>query len=342
MALIHLAATLSAGLGAAQIGDAPDRLITSHGVEIANDGRVFVLFSALNALGYSVETERKGPPLEAPVFHEIRTRIREDLRKLDGEGKLDGLKAYFERNPAQLESYLQALFSHDLALEKLSGTPSGKAKDLAGVAPLIAKFGTQPEVETIFDKVMLDQRELARNLMKGLETDFAEARKLLGSSSYRAPPSLVVVPNPLDAHASARRVAVGGTTYLVVGPGLESARTAVLTAAFRISAEDWAKAHLGKAAKLKKSWEGLRAVRRISTEYGSAERYLAENLARVLAFKIRSKGAKDSRSDEEDFFDQTAKDGLRWTRPLLRALEESTLSEPLDEAMSRLIQKANP
>lgn len=342
MALTFLASLASLGLVVAQIGDAPDRLITAHGVEISNDGRVFVLFSALNALGYSVETERKGPPLEAPVFHEIRTRIREDLRKLDGEGKLDALKAYFDKNPAQLEAYLQALFSHDLALHALGTAPGGKAKDLAGVAPLIAKFGSLPEVEALFDKVTVDQRELARSLMKEVERDFAEARKLLGSPSYRAPTSLVVVPNPLDAHGSARRVTVGSTTYLVVGPGLETARTAVLTAALEISARDWAKAHFSKAPKLKKSWEGLRSVRRISAQYGSAERYLAENLSRVLAFKVRSKGAKDLRSEEEDFFDQTAKDGLRWTRPVLRALDEGALSEPLSESMNRLFQKANP
>lgn len=342
MASTLITSLLCAGLGAAQIGDAPDRLITMHGVDIASDGRVFVLFAALNALGYSVETERKGPPLEAPVFHDIRVRVREELRKLEGEGKLDALKSYFERNPAQLEAYLQALFSQDLALEKTLSAPSGKAKDLAGVGPLVAKLGSLPELEGLFDKLANDQREHARTLMKALEADFAEARRLLGSSSYRAPSNLVVVPNPLDAHASARRVQAGGITYLVVGPGLDSARTAALGAAFRISAEGWAKAHFAKAAKLKKSWESLRGVRRISAEYSTGERYLAENLARVLAFKVRSKGSKDLRSEEEDFFDQTAKDGLRWTRPLLRALDDSKLSEPLDEAVNRLLQKASP
>lgn len=342
MASTLLATLFTAGLAAGQIGDAPDRLITQHGVEIANDGRVFVLFAALNALGYSVETQRKGPPLEAPVFHDIRSRVREELRKLEGEGKLDALKAYFEKNPAPLEAYLQALCAQDLALSKTLNAPTGKAKELTAVGPLIAKLGALPEIEALFDKVAADQRELARSLMKVLETDFAEARKLLGSSSYRAPTRLVVVPNPLDAHASARRVQAGGTTYLVVGPGLEHAASAVLATAFRLSAEPWAKAHLGKAAKLKKSWEGLRAVRRISGEYPTAEQYFAENFGQVLAFKVKSRGSKDARSEEEDFFDQTAKDGLRWTRPLLRALDESKLSEPLDEAVNRLMQKANP
>lgn len=342
MASTILATLITAGLAAGQIGDAPDRLITQHGVDIASDGRVFVLFAALNALGYSVETQRKGPPLEAPVFHGIRSRVREDLRKLEGEGKLDALKAYFEKNPAPLEAYLQALFAQDLGLKKTVHAAAGKGKDLAGVGPLIARLGALPEIEALFDKVASEQRELARSLMKELEVDFAEARRLLGSNAYRAPTRLVVVPNPLDAHASARRVQVGGTTYLVVGPGLEHARAAVLAASFAISAEAWAKAHLGKAAKLKKSWEGLRTVRRISAEYPTAEQYFAENLGRVLAFKVRTKGAKDLRSEEEDFFDQTGKDGLRWTRPLLRALDESKMSEPLDEAVNRLMQKANP
>src|SRR5687768_3036022 len=66
---------------ASGISDAPDKLITAHGVEIRNDERVFVLFAALNGLGFSEETQRKGPPLRAPVFHPLRAQIRDALRK---------------------------------------------------------------------------------------------------------------------------------------------------------------------------------------------------------------------------------------------------------------------
>ena len=44
-----IALALSAPVG--QIAEAPDRLVTPYGVELTSDGRVFVLFAALNGLG---------------------------------------------------------------------------------------------------------------------------------------------------------------------------------------------------------------------------------------------------------------------------------------------------
>ena len=67
MQLTMLASAVALAASTGQIADAPDRLISAHGIEIVSDGRVFVLFAALNGLGYSDETQRKGPPLRAPA-----------------------------------------------------------------------------------------------------------------------------------------------------------------------------------------------------------------------------------------------------------------------------------
>src|SRR5579864_1523492 len=97
---ILLFTLLGVGAKDAAEADAPDRLITEQGLELRSDERVFVLFAALNALGYSEETERKGPPLRAPVFHPIRETVREALRKPDEAAKMSAVKAMFEQNPA--------------------------------------------------------------------------------------------------------------------------------------------------------------------------------------------------------------------------------------------------
>jgi len=229
--------------------------------------------------------------------------------------------------------------SYDFDLTTQESKPDGKAKNLTAIAGLLAKLGNEVEIEKTFDDVAMAQRNLALSLKQALEKDFDTARSALGLGGLRAPTDLIVIVNPLDAHAAVHQLRVGSTTYLVVGPGLESARQAILEASLRPIARRWADAHYGKAAKLKKNWEGLRASRRITSRYSKGEAYLAENLTQVLAFKVWSKGAKDIGSEEEDLIDRSAKDGLRWTRALLRALDGTKLT---DDAVGAAIGRASP
>lgn len=339
-ALIALA--LSAPVG--QIAEAPDRLITPYGVDLVSDGRVFVLFAALNGLGYSEETQRKGPPLAAPVFHPVRAQVREAMRKLDEEGKLAELRKFFDANPASIDAYAAALLAQDLGLEKAVGEPSAEAKKLAGVAALVKKLGNDPSLSKVYEDALVIQRKQSVELMGRLEKTFVAAKKHLNLAELRAPVELVVIPNPLEAHDSVRVLAVGKTTYLLVGPGLETATQAVLDATLRpIIRAAVAKAY-PNAAKLKKQWGEIKPLyKRIGAEYGEGDVYAAETLTQILSFQIRGlvAGTAPTATAEDDFVEVQTKNGLRWTKPLLQNLGNRG-TEPIDVTIGKVIPKVTP
>jgi hypothetical protein len=322
-----------------QLADAPDRLISTHGVELVNDGRVFLLFAALNGLGYSEESKRKGPPLEAPQFHALRNSTRDAMRPLASDGKLKVIRNLFEDNPAPIEAYLAAILSHDASLEKVGEGAPDWATKLGAAVKGLRGLASDPGVEKLFDAIALEQREHAKALMAAVEKDLADAETSLGVTGLRPPPRLVVVPNPLDSHGAVRRVKTQKYDYLVVGPGTEKAREAILEAALRPKAEAWVEAAWPSAKLLKRHWDGVKISSRISERYPDGPVYLAHTLTRVLSYKVLGKitGA----SDDEDFVDVSAKDGLRWARATLKALE-GRKEEPLDTEMVKLIPKINP
>src|SRR5262245_60690690 len=151
--------------------DAPDRLITRHGVELVADENVFVLFAALNALEYNEETRRKGPPLKAPVFHPLREKVRDALRQAAKKGATTGIKKMFDDNPAEIETYLEAILAGDK--DKLSP----EATKLKGKIAAIEKFRTDAELVALFDQIAEEQRTLGTVLKKNLEADFEAAQK---------------------------------------------------------------------------------------------------------------------------------------------------------------------
>ncbi len=326
-----------------QIADAPDRLISKHGVELSNDGRVFVLFAALNGLGYSDETKRKGPPLSAPVFHPLRIETRNAMRPLADAGKLDVIRKLFDENPAAIDTYLQAILAHDLGLEAVQKEGTQAATDLAAAVKGLKAIGADPELAKLFDALALRQREHAKQIMAVLDKDFAEAGTYLGTQGLKAPLTVTVIPNPLDAHGSVRRVKVGEHLYLIVGPGLDEARDAVMAATLRPLVATWVEASWGGANLLKRHWDGLKISKRITERFPKPQAYLTETLTRAFVFRIRAKvDGKDADALAEDFIDAQTKDGMRWTRAVLAALDTVKAGEPMATAMATVAKRANP
>lgn len=334
--------TLTLALQAGQIAEAPDALISAHGIELSSDGRVFMLYAALNGLGYSDETERKKPPLRSPVFHPIRERARDALRKLESEGKLGEIRKFFEANPASVDVYLTAVLAHDLSLAKAEAEPGPEAKKLAGIAPLLQKLGSEPAISKLYDELALEQRKLALELLARVDQSFDAAAKSFNMPGLRAPLNLIVVPNPLDAHGSVRTLDVGKLRVLVVGPGLDSANRAILQAGLRGILAPWVAKGMAGGAKLKKAWESTRTVRRIAARFRDADAYATETLSRVLAFQILTgtKG-KITAEAEEDFIETESKNDLRWARAMLRALDGRG-AEPMETATAKIVARASP
>lgn len=330
-ALAALVLTLHAGL----LQDAPDRVISTQGVELRNDERVFTLFAALNGLGFAEETARKGPPLRAPEFHPLRVKIQDAMRKANESGQLAGVRQLFEEHPAELEVYLQAV----LGGEGLSK----EAERLASGLGVLETFRQKADVAKLFDSVALEQRALAKDLKTKIERDFSSGTRLLGLKDLRAPTTLVVVPNPLDGHDSVRVVRSKDTTYLIVGPGLVTASRAVLETSLRARLAPAVDATWSTApgAKFAKSWDGLKGSPRIGRSWSDGKAYLTDTLARVLTFKVRSKTQepKEKRESEEDFLDEATRSDLRWARALLRALDGQEGAEPIDTALPKILSR---
>lgn len=317
------------------VRDAPMKLITQHGVELRADEDVFVLFAALNAAGYSEETERKGPPLRAPVFHGIRVDVRDALRSVRKKGSMDKVRNLFEKNPGEIEDYLSATLALS-SKAKLSGTP---AKLKGNLPPVFDALRDEGKLVKLFDDLAIKQRNHAKELKGMLEKDFAAASSILGGT-LRAPGSLVVVPNPLDGHGIVRVVDHGDTRYVVVGPGHDTARVAILRAALRSALTAPSKASFGSARGFARSWDGLKTSRRIRTEFKDGPTYLAESLTRAITHRVLSK--KKSRDADEDFIDEQAKDGIRWARASLKLVDGLEKGKPIAEQLPKVVGKVTP
>lgn len=319
-------------------GDAPMRLVTSHGVELSADEQVFLLFAALNAAGYAEEPKRKGPPLNAPVFHPIREEIRDALREARERPAMKATRDVFESSPQPIPVYLEAV----LSMAPDAPKPSAPADALAKKLGPLADFRGDANLDVVIDKVATKQRAHMKALKAALEQDFAAARKVLGDERFRAPISLVVVPNPLDGHGLVRELTLGGTTYLVVGPGLETARLAILEAALEPSIRAMVENAYPRAKNLARSWATLKTSSRIQRQWPTGEAYLTDALRTAVAHRaiVRASGSAHRDADEE-LIDAQAKDGMRWARAALRIIDAHG-SGPLAEALPDLLAKASP
>ncbi|MEO1338142.1 MAG: hypothetical protein AAFV29_21030, partial [Myxococcota bacterium] len=273
--------------------DIPDRLFTTQGVELRADEDVFVLFAALNAAGYAEETKRKGPPLRAPVFHPIRRTVRDALRKFGSRPSVVAMTTLFEDHAEELEDYLAAALG--------AGGLSPAAQRLQRkLAPALERFRKDAKVVQLFDDLAAEQRAHAQRLRAGLDRDLSEAAKQLGDDAFRAPKNLVVVPNPLEAHALIRRVQTQNEVLLITGPDDQTARQAVLEAALKPALRRAVDKHYRSARLFARSWASLKTNRRIARRYIDGRNYLAEALARALAFRViaRREGRAGKDADE--------------------------------------------
>lgn len=318
-------------------GDAPMTLLTDHGVELVADEQVFLLFAALNGAGYAEEPRRKGPPLNAPVFHPIREDVRDALRSARSSASMQAVRKVFEENNQPIAVYIAAALSR---APDAKSKPSGAAASLADKLAPLSDFRGEANMEAVFDKVALEQRKHMKTLKATLEKDFAVVLKVLGSDAFRTPRNLVVVPNPLDGHGLVRELEMGDKTYLVVGPGEDGARAAILEAALRPTVTKMVNASYGRAAKLARSWSTLKTSKRITKQWPNGKAYLSEALTNALAHRAMA-GGSTSRDADEEFIDEQARDGMRWARTALRVLDAHG-SGALAEALPKLLSKANP
>ena len=301
-------------VGAPTFADAPERLLSKRGVELRADERVFALFAALNAAGYAAESAREGPPLRAPRYHPIRSSVRSSLLGYEDRPALKAMASLFAKNPVEIDVYLEAVLRPDGG--------SKAARKLRG--PLIRAlkaFMDDPRLRALFEDRLSAQRDLAVAYMTSIDKDLEHAVNAIKEGGYRAPSSLIVVPNPLDAHDTARRIDGGGTTWLVIGPDLDLGRRAIVSEVVRPLLERHARQHYQRARHFKDAWTRLRRAQRVGLPREGAL-YLADAVSRGLAFRACAKSDRTaSRRADDAFVEDETRRGYRWARGGLRVLD---------------------
>jgi hypothetical protein len=313
--------------------DAPMKLYTESGVELRMDERVYTLFAALNAAGFSEESNRRGPPLNAPVFHPIRVELRDALREVRDSELGEELRTLFQSNPYPIEDYLAALLAPEGAQ---LGPP---AQELQGQLEVLERFRDEADLEELFARLAEKQREQAKELMKSVEADLQEVVATLDDPAFRAPRSLVVVPNPMDSHDALRTVDVGDQRFISVGPGLQSGREQIVRAAVRPYIRSAVDGAWAAASKYRAHWEGVKLSKRIVTRYRNAKNYLVEALTRALVHRIEA-GA--GQAADEEFVDAQARENMRWARIALRVWDKHEDGEPFAAALPALVRRHGP
>ena|GEM_PF-3721115 len=337
------AGLLSLSLTIGQIQETPDRLVSSHGIEFVNDGRVFLLFAGLNGLGYSKETLRQGPPLEAPVFHPLRQFTRNAIRPLVTKGDLKALKKLFDEQGRSIDNYLKLVLAYDRSLSSSSADAAGEElKAIASTAQALQKLGGNKALTKLFDDLSAKQRSHAKDLMAQLEKDFVAMKKYLGSEDLRAPLTLTVIPNPLDAHNVVRNIKVGEQHFVVVGPGKNAARVEILRQSVRPVVADLVEKNWPKARRLAQSWRGLKVSKRITERFADGQAYLIDTLTRALVYKAGIHSSDKNTGDDEDFIDKESSQGFRWARACIKALAKRKPSADIASDFPKFIKTISP
>ena len=305
--------------------NAADRIITDHGVEIRTDEATFILFSALNALGYSEETKHLGPPLRAPVFHPARLRVRKYLERHVEAGALDQVRTFVDQNPGSVADYLSALRVN-------SGT------QLASIQGVLRKLATRAQLEALFDRELVADRQRLVQLKRQLDKDFVAAKKKFAIQDLRAPESMIVISNALDGHEIAHSIRKKDELLLVLGPGQEAARTRILAESLRPLLKRMSSRAFTGANGYKKRWDKLKATK-VGRRFESGLGYFAETLGRSAAHRVVSK--KTGQGDN-DFIASQVAEGLFWTQSALRIVDAHRPGTPFQKTLARLIARTTP
>ena len=172
-------------------------------LEVRNPRDVFMLFSALNAMGYNDENNTKGMTL-------VRKKIRNVLLGYDWNEKYPKLKKAFKTyHPWHL---LNAILAKPKKIKKTS-TLDGFISDLR-------KFSKEPLVRKLWRDFKIYQTKEAKKLFPLFEKETARLIAFINQLPKRTK-KIVFITNPLDAYWSGFALSAGEIGYIIVGPGAE-------------------------------------------------------------------------------------------------------------------------
>ncbi len=309
---------------------APEKLFTQQGLEIRLDDRVFCLFFALNMLGYSRETRMGAPPISAPQFHPVRTKLRAKRMALTERPVFKRLRTLFEANALSTGVYLRGLWEPP-------GVPRQHIQATQAANTMLASLAKEPLYVETHRALSEDRRLQAKALWRALERDLAALQQILKKPVLPQPAKFAVVPNPLDAFGAFFRLEHPGQQVLVVGPALADGRRRILKVIAQSAVRQAVRNSWQAVPELEQAWGVAQKRPAIRRNFKSGLRFLEESLAQTLALAtLQARGAKRLHRAGP----QTATEPSLWVPALLQALSRRDKSQPLDRQLSRLLRQA--
>lgn len=299
-----------ARVAAADDGDLLSSIYTENGYEVRRDDRVFTLFAALNSAGFTRAETSRELPFPRQTLHPIRDKLRVALLPLND--KLRGpVDVFLDTHPVALEQYIDGALRLGDAPEFKAG--DGFPKALAGLDKTLAEYMKGAKGDKVLRALAADYRNELKRAGDALDAPLAKLRADFKLSEEDAP-SLVLVPNPLDAPAAVYASMVGEEHVLVFGLPLPDrtfdVKPAVAAYAALLAREATAKV---PAEALKESVDQLRAAGLLAAGTTPAD-LAAESLrAAVLAKQGKARDADVAAAFER---------GLVLVRDFSKALDE--------------------
>ncbi len=163
-------------------------------VDYANSEDVFILFTALNALGYNDENNKSG------MFW-IRKKIRKELFKKDWAKEYPKLKRFFK-------NYHQWHLLNKLLLGNKKSIPNFNA------------FSNEPIIKELWKDYKNHQLNETKKLYPLFKQETGGLIKFIGNSKISVK-KMVILFNPLDAYWRGYSFKIKNYGYIVVGPGAD-------------------------------------------------------------------------------------------------------------------------
>lgn len=164
---------------------------------------VFLLFVALNAMGYDEENNSQG-------MSTARRKVRGVVAGRNWGGKYPSLKRAIKTyGPWRL---LRTIFAHHKHVRKIPA--------LSNFSTDLGKLSREPSIQKLWEFVKAHQAEETKKLFPLFERETARLVAFIGRAP-RGIGKIVLIANPLDAYWRGYGLTIGKIGYIVVGPGAE-------------------------------------------------------------------------------------------------------------------------
>ncbi len=325
-ALVASSVTVWASAQQARASVRPDfylSLLSDSGVEVVSDERVFVLFSALNDLGYNTAPLARKEPIARAAYTPIRAQVR--ATALMSDALAQKFQAFMDQHPESLGTYVAFTQALGAAPEfAVAGKLPGRAEGLNGFQKLLAQFYAEAKLGPIYLSLTETLRKSLLTYLPQIDPAFGQADRFLPKGG--TPP--VVVINWLDSPTSGFSLSEGGDPTVVVGQPAMVGKNADLSEALAGYARMLSAPTLTNKAKTMN--KGLTDLIERAKRQGQAAGNLtpAEYLIDSYGYAVAAEALPEQRSST---LARASEQGLALASEIDRLMQEAKSANAFDE-----------